>query len=91
MQTFRRFVARRGRPKIMYSDNGTDFVGAENAFAKLNWDKIQTYTTAERIKWQFNPPTGSWWGKNHSNRERHAAQGVGSCIIELRGSEHPSL
>lgn len=62
LQAFRRFVARRGRPKIIYSDNGTNFVGAANAFSKLNWTKIVEETSVQRIMWRFNPPTASWWG-----------------------------
>lgn len=60
--TFRRFIARRGRPSIMYSDNGTNFIGADNAFSELNWNIISEYSAAERIDWRFNPPTAAWWG-----------------------------
>ncbi|GFW81638.1 integrase catalytic domain-containing protein [Trichonephila clavipes] len=36
----RRFIARRGRPRIIYCDNGTNFRGAFNDLAKLDWHKI---------------------------------------------------
>ncbi|KAF2890893.1 hypothetical protein ILUMI_15280, partial [Ignelater luminosus] len=62
IQVLRRFVARRGRPKTIYTDNGTNFCGAKNAFAKLNWTKVQDYASVRRITWYFNPPTASWWG-----------------------------
>ncbi|XP_050312872.1 uncharacterized protein LOC126747936 [Anthonomus grandis grandis] len=46
----------------MFSDNGTNFVGTDNAFKALDWDAIAKFSSAERIKWRFNPPTASWWG-----------------------------
>lgn len=62
IQVLRRFVARRGRPKTIYSDNGTNFVGTNNAFSKLDWLAIAQYSTVKRIAWRFNPPTAAWWG-----------------------------
>lgn len=62
LQALRRFIARRGRPRTIYSDNGTNFVGTETLFSKLDWDKITTETSIERITWKFNPPSAPWWG-----------------------------
>jgi len=49
IQTFRRFVARRGRSANVYSDNGTNFVGTDNAFGHLEWEKISKHYAIERI------------------------------------------
>lgn len=62
LQVFRRFVARRGRPKTMYSDNGTNFRGTDNAFGNLDWQKITRETSTQRIVWRFDPPSAPWWG-----------------------------
>ena len=62
LASLRRFMGRRGRPSIMYSDNGLNFVGADNAFKQLNWEYIAKYSAAKHIDWHFNPPTASWWG-----------------------------
>lgn len=62
LESFRRFIARRRRPNIMYSDNGKNFVGANNAFNALNWEIISKYSNAKQIDWRFNPPTAAWWG-----------------------------
>ncbi|XP_058805274.1 uncharacterized protein LOC131672213 [Phymastichus coffea] len=58
----RRFINRQRRPTDIYCDNGTNFVGADNALKKLNWDVINSYSTAQRITWNFNPPSAPWWG-----------------------------
>lgn len=62
IQALRRFIARRGRPTTIYSDNGTNFVGTENLLSVVNWDIIQECATVRRIEWKFNPPTAAWWG-----------------------------
>ncbi|XP_033221140.1 uncharacterized protein LOC117175541 [Belonocnema kinseyi] len=62
LDSFHRFIGRRGRPSIVYSDNGTNFVGADNAFESLNWDKISKYSSVKRIDWSFNPPSATCWG-----------------------------
>ena len=62
LEGFRRFIARRGRPAVVFSDNGTNFVGAENSLKSLDWEKIAKDSAAKRIDWRFNPPTAAWWG-----------------------------
>ncbi|XP_044755398.1 uncharacterized protein LOC123314290 isoform X1 [Coccinella septempunctata] len=62
IQSLRRFIARRGRPKIIYSDNGTNFVGAYNMFKSLDWSIVTKFCSLERIIWKFNPPAAPWWG-----------------------------
>ncbi|GBM92179.1 hypothetical protein AVEN_261333-1 [Araneus ventricosus] len=59
---FRRFIARRGRPRKIYSDNGANFRGAYNELSTLDWEKIVREANINRILWKFNPPTASWWG-----------------------------
>ena len=62
IQALRRFISRRGRPSIIYSDNGTNFLGLENLFKLIDWDVIEREASILRIRWKFNPPTASWWG-----------------------------
>jgi hypothetical protein len=57
-----RFISRRGRPATIYSDNGTNFVVAENIFPGLDWKRMERDSGAKQIKWKFNPPTAAWWG-----------------------------
>lgn len=62
----RRFIARRGQVKILRSDNGTNFVGAERELkrAMQDWNNSQIENTLIQsgIQWIFNPPTGSHHG-----------------------------
>ncbi|GFW34733.1 integrase catalytic domain-containing protein [Trichonephila clavipes] len=60
-QSLRRFISRRGRPTTIYSDNGTNFKGAERLLHVLDWDSILA-RVEEKIQWKFNPPSAPWWG-----------------------------
>lgn len=61
-----RFVARRGPPRMIYSDNGTNFRGSETDVMKAlkTWDqeKIGSELQRKNIQWYFNPPAASHQG-----------------------------
>ena len=59
-------VARRGWPKLMLSDNGSNYVEAAREIMKLvdctDQGKIQRLTSNKGIDWQFNPPEAPRFG-----------------------------
>ena len=62
----KRFIARRGQPKVMYSDNGSNFRGAEkelgDLFSKIDFDKVSKTPTNYNINWKLIPPLNPWLG-----------------------------
>ena len=62
----RRFVARRGMPVKVFSDNGTNFVGGFSELSKslrqLDVKQIEAYGTKCGLEWSFNPPHASHMG-----------------------------
>ena len=56
----RRFVSRRGQPKVFYSDNGSNFVGAERqlkeSLEEWNQTKIVDELSQKGTEWHFIPP-----------------------------------
>ncbi|GFW62653.1 integrase catalytic domain-containing protein [Trichonephila clavipes] len=62
LQSLRRFISRRGRPTIIYSDNGTNFVRSNSALNSIDWDVVMSKANIQKIKWKFNPPSAAWWG-----------------------------
>ena len=66
MDAIHRFIARRGQPKTILSDNGTNFVGAarefKEAFQDLNSIEMTTRLAEKGIKWSFNPPAAPHFG-----------------------------
>ena len=55
-----RFINRRGPPKYIYSDDGTNFVGAEREIGEAikGWNQDQIHDELLQRKWQwvFQPP-----------------------------------
>lgn len=66
IMTLMRFVNRRGYPRKLLSDNGTNFVGAKSELTKCikSWDKqkLNDKLLEHEIEWQFNPPSASHRG-----------------------------
>jgi len=62
LSALERFINVRGRPNRIYSDNGSNFVGAVNLFKRINWKTVEEVSAIHRIQWIFNPPTAAWWG-----------------------------
>ena len=66
IDAIRRFVARRGIPKIMMSDNGINSAGAkgelQQALKEWNQSHIKQTMLQKGIKWHFSLPSGSHFG-----------------------------
>ena len=62
----RRFVNRRGTPKMIMSDCGTNFKGADEelkrALRELDNNRIGELSAERNIKWQYNPPEAPHMG-----------------------------
>ena len=62
----RKFISRRGYVKVMRSDNGTNFVGANNelnlCIKQLNQIKLHKFSNHQNPEWIFNPPASPWMG-----------------------------
>jgi hypothetical protein len=82
LAAFRRLMGKRGRVANLHSDNGTNFVGADNEMKKLLKQTLSTTTfdalANEGVQWQFIPARGPHFGglweagiksvKNHLKR-----------------------
>nr|XP_012145944.1 PREDICTED: uncharacterized protein LOC105663171 [Megachile rotundata] len=66
IMALQRLAARRGTPQVVYSDNGTNFRGADkelkDATASMDRTKIEEYALSKRVKWVFNPPDAPHMG-----------------------------
>ncbi|XP_062539177.1 uncharacterized protein LOC134207479 [Armigeres subalbatus] len=70
IQALRRFIGRRGRVTDIYSDNGTNFVGARNQMKQLfvllksreHHETVARECTKDEIQWHFNPPSAPHFG-----------------------------
>ena len=63
ISSFKRFIAARGRPSKIISDNGSTFIAACKWIKRVKKsEKVQGYITQQGIVWQFNLSRASWWG-----------------------------
>lgn len=84
---FKRFVARRGIPAEMYSDNGTNFVGADRELRDalrivMRDNELRAQMSTDGIEWHFNPPAaphfGGLWEAGVKSVKHHLRRIVGA-------------
>ncbi|XP_069170769.1 uncharacterized protein [Procambarus clarkii] len=63
IQAFRRFAARRSCPKLMISDNGSNFVAGTACLREIwNHPEVQSVMQRRQCHWKFIPPRTPWQG-----------------------------
>lgn len=81
LAALRRFIARRGRCNYLYSDCGTNFVGAYNKLSPL----LKSAAEFEAIEWHFNPPSaphfGGLWEAGIKSVKTHLYRVIGKQIL----------
>ncbi|XP_035232872.1 uncharacterized protein LOC118204681, partial [Stegodyphus dumicola] len=89
----KRFIARRGKPSDIFSDNGRNFVGAhrelrailKSLFKDKSEEEIKGYLATEGINWHFNPPStphfGGLWEASVKSLKYHLNRVVGKTIL----------
>lgn len=93
IEVLQRFMSRRGLPGHLYSDCGTNFVGAERILTKLlkdffqdetNQNIITNFTSQKGIKFHFNPPAspeqGGLWERAVRSTKQHLTRVLGTHV-----------
>ncbi|XP_043064523.1 uncharacterized protein LOC122320480 [Drosophila ficusphila] len=99
LAALRRFIATRGRPKCIWSDNATNFTGAKNELAELrrlflaedHLKAIESFCLADSIEWKFIPPRsphfGGLWEASVKTAKHHLYRTISQSTLgfdELR-------
>ncbi|XP_062714155.1 uncharacterized protein LOC115260572 [Aedes albopictus] len=83
-KAIRRFIARRGSPQEIYSDNGTNFVGASRELqeetSRIHTELGSTFTNAQ-TQWKFNPPAAPHMGGCWERMVRAVKSALGSIPV----------
>ncbi len=76
-----RFIARRGRCSDIYSDCGSNFVGANKELIIM----FEQAVHQEKIRWHFNPPSvphmGGLWEARIRSVKTHISKIIGEQIL----------
>lgn len=95
MGAFKRFISRRGPVSRLYSDNGTNFIGAKRKLSELHEYLCSTNHNMEfgkilaenRIDWTLNPPAASHfggdWESNIKSLKVHLLRVIGDQILSF--------
>ena len=89
-----RLVARRGSPKLIRSDNGSNFVGAKRelkeALDHWNQKQINDHLLQYETRWIFNPPAASHHG-GVLERQIRTVRSILVCLMKEQPISYESL
>jgi len=92
----RRFISLYGKPVHMFSDNGTNFVGAERELREAV-EQLHASTEAndflkkERIQWHFQPPRTPHFGGAHESLVKSTKRALYAALNkEAVALRHPT-
>ncbi|XP_046988473.1 uncharacterized protein LOC124594161 [Schistocerca americana] len=90
LAALRKFIATRGKPSHMCSDNGTTFVGADNELKRFlsndaTVEGVVNFSTSEGISWRFTPPPaphfGGLWEAGIKCMKSHLTRVIGNAVL----------
>lgn len=93
LSAFKRFLSRRGECRVMYSDNGTNFIGAKTELDELyrfiseskHQNLLNKGLEVHRIDWKFLPPNsphfGGIWEANIKSVKTHLFKVIGLQVL----------
>lgn len=93
--TLKRFVARRGNPSVIYSDNATNFSGSSNYLKELydffknkgNLETVSNFLSKNQTEWKFIPPRSPHWGglweAAIKSAKHHILRAVGNLVLNF--------
>ena len=84
MNAFTRMAARRGWPKKMVSDNGSNFVAADREIrelvAELDQEQIRRTTANKGVEWYWNPPAAPHFGGVFESMIKAAKRAISAIL-----------
>jgi len=90
LAAFKRFIGRRGKPSQIFSDCGTNFIGAnkeiQRALRSVEFQSSVCHTLADLgISWNFNPPSaphhGGLWEAGVKSVKHHLRRVIGASHL----------
>ena len=91
LRSIRRFIARRGKPRAFYSDNGRSFRLAAKEITVLNQifnhQDIPTRLRQDGIEWLFQVPRAPWWGGLHERMVRTVKEALRAAMFREKLSQ----
>ena len=95
LSCLQRFISRRGRPQNMYSDNGKNFVGAQNELNDLarflldpkHQERVINFLCRDEINWNsisaHAPHFGGLWESAVKSVKHHLKQVIGESQLSF--------